>query len=478
MSKFIAYLMKKLKLFATSNLPYKLSSIFFAFGLWFVILNFINPIRTETIAVTLELINEAALTQDRQIVIENRSSLINQNISIQVRGTSESIMSLRTNLRAYIDLGTSDIINSAEHEDNMSINVQIDGNFGENIELLSIRPPSIQVDLDNIITTEFDIVFNKIGEHNEDFVVSKESIQIIPPTLSITGPSNVLGRIYNLVVEGDISYAENTFEVLAYPTPVDDAGLAIISPHILIDTQVSIIIPVHRRGILQILQPSYSGLAVGFGVSSIDWQPRAVEIAGDTNLINQILSIQLSPISNTQMVQAQNSFSIEYNINNYLPQGLYLMQPEQNIVIVTVNIEPIVSQNFYIPIDAINIIGINPNMQILSEGINIALSGLQSIVESIDNISSFANVSNLPPGLHAVPVFLSLPSGVNSIGIEATIQVYIPSLQDNIEEHDYIYYDEAEDDTEETQVPETEEEAYEYEYLSSYEDLEENYEED
>ena len=439
----------KLKSSFLTNLPWKIAAFFMAFVLWFIIINVEDPVRTQSMPVTLDLRNEDALAagSSEGIHLENIDALRGQTIRFQVRGTSRNIDAIRQSLGAYIDLSTSEIIAAAHRGEPLRVSVQPEG-YSDNIEIIGFSPSNVNLIMDTITTVELAVEVEVEGEIAYGFILLSESIDVTPNVVSVTGPTSIVERIERMAVTVNVDDETSVIfmEDLAIMA-LDAAGAPVLSPHLRYESRAAIELPIFRRGRVQVLQPQYHAQPPeGFGIHSINWSPQWLDVAGEEDAIEMLAPIMLSPIPEGEIMNRTEEFIVPYDIRVFLPPGVFLIDPSRHMINAEVFVEPFVQQNFVIPTENITIIGMPDNANIITEEITFTLSALRTIMAGIGNImpTVFVNSENLMDGYNEIPVVIPHPARVSLVGNEApTITIYVDTTQEGHGEDE-----EAEEDEE------------------------------
>ena len=436
-------ILEYIKNITIKNLPWKVASLVLAFSIWFITLNFIDPIRTQTITIPLQLINEEALTnRENEIIITNPIQLANQFINVQVHGPSAAISTL--NLEAFVNLGTAEIVNILGYSGSVLANVQVGGNFGSNVEWLATRPHAVTINLDTILPRDIEVTLTELPELLPDFIMGE--IEINPPVVTIQAPSLSINDIDTLRIDvSEMAYATSYFEITTAPTPLTATG--VFFPNIVNELEeVRVTIPIYRVGIAEIAPPTVVGeIAEGFGLIEYDISTMFIEIAGENSAVLSLLPIELPDIDITDLERSRE-FLID--ITDFLPDNIFLTDPAERIIRISVTVEPIVERTFTIPLASISLIGFDPDrMQILTPSIQISAIAYESVINPINSIFTQANLTGLadmPPGEYTINVNVSLPTGLELVGnVGPTIRVLV--LEEEIDtEYDY-YSDDSED---------------------------------
>ena len=431
------------------NLPWKIAAFLMAFTLWFIISNVEDPMRTDSIPVSLELRNEAALMAGAGIHLENIDNLRNQTIRVTVRGTSSNIDAIRQNIRAYIDLSAPGIIAAAQAGEPLSVDVQPDG-YGP-IELLSFSPRNVTLIMDTITTIDMTVDVETEGTVADGYFQPPESVSVTPDVVTVTGPTSIVDRIDRLVVTVDTegayyAIAQEGLTILAQ----DAMGATVESAHLRFENSADIEIPIFRRARVQILQPPYSHAQSppGYGIHSVAWNPGWLDVAGETEAIGNLAPIVLDPIPQGSIENYTTDFTVPYDIRFFLPTGVFLIDPTQHAILVDVFVEPFVEREFVIAIEDVAILGLPANTRVIDEEITITLSALRTIMAAVNNVAptAFVNSTNLEEGYNEIPIVIPLPARVNLVGEEAP---FITIYYEAIDEDEYDYDEDGELEEEE-----------------------------
>ena len=411
-----------------TNLPWKIAAFFMAFTFWFLIMNTQDPVRNETVTRTLELRNEDALAMGgaEGIHLENIEQLRAQTIRFLVSGTSRGISAADQNLRAYIDLSTSDIISAAQGGHVLNIPVQIAGYTGP-FNIFATTPSSVRLEMDTITTVEMDIEVETEGNVAYGFVLLRDSVSVTPATIPVRGPSSIVNRIDRLVVTAALDGEDSTVyqqDLAIFAFTAD--GAPILSQHLDLGT-ANVELPILRRGIARVLQPQYHARPPdGFGIHSINWSPQYLDVAGSEEAIAALAPILMSPIPERMIAQFTADFIVPYDIRPYLPDGVFLVYPEWHTINVEVFVEPFIQQDFVIPRENITIIGLPPGAEVVTTEVAIRVSALQSVMGGIGTITPFVTALNLDEGRNEIPLIaLGLPPGVELVSQTPMIVIYL-----------------------------------------------------
>ncbi|MCL2621302.1 MAG: hypothetical protein FWD97_10260 [Defluviitaleaceae bacterium] len=459
-------LISKLKDLFVTNLPLKIGAILIAVVVWFLILNFQDPVRTQELVVRLTLLNEEALARSgNHFFLENAEQLRQQYVTVQVRGNNQHVDALSASLVAYIDLSLSHILDSATTDDSLNVHIGVSGNFGDGVDFRSHSPSSIALYLDTITSREFFVDFQVTGQPAEGYILIEQDSHIRPNVLTMRGPSKLLNQIDRLLLEVDIEGTDASIHrPNQQPIALDIYGELFDNENVRPFGGITVSIPVFRSGTAQILPMTHEGdIGSGFGIGPINVTPAQFEVAGSSDAIETLIPIALPPIA---LNGATTGFEMEFDISQYLPDGVFLVNADQNIATAQVIIEPIGQREFTVFAENVSFVG-SSNFQVLTESITFTVSALESILAGISNVGASASLFGRGEGEHTINLSVGLPLGATIVGETPTITVRIGDLQGG---GDYI--PPAEDDDE--VYPEDEPEEGYYQEYDDYEEIDED----
>ena len=426
-----------------ANLPFKIAALLIAFGLWFFVLNVIEPVTQMPVSVRLEVRGVEGLERlDSPVFLENQTQLSNLDITVLVRGTQREITAFYESMTAYIDLSTAYVQHSVAGTNRLSVNVNVTGNTADVSSVGLPNPSTVELHLDNIITRHLDVELNKHGYVLDGFILIEEEVTVYPPTLAVTGPSRVVNRISRLIVDADIDDSEGRHVQLHGYTPraVDANDESIGLANVRFSSMVDVYIPIYQRGTATILVPGYDAPAPGFGVSGVTLTQSVFPVFGTPEALANLTPIVLEQM---QLGSATADLSRSFVVNNYLPNGVYLIDRMNYRVTAHVYIEPVIQRSFNIARESVSVTGVSTNFQILTDVVTVTVSGLQSVVANMSVPTASINLAGLEYGNHNINLNIALPQGAQLIGSA----VFLVQIGD----------DDAQglQDTDETEPPET-----------------------
>ncbi|MFV0502768.1 MAG: YbbR-like domain-containing protein [Lachnospirales bacterium] len=374
--------MSKIKELLLTNLGWKIISLLIAIMTWFVATNINNPVIAQTFAVQLELRNLDAL-EDNDLILLNLNKIEKETVNIRVKGTRRDIGNYKNgDLVAYIDFKPININNSNNTKNPFLISILVESNNSD-YEIIEYTQKTIEVTFDNLVTKEYKINVNTVGELAEGFnLVGEPSLN--EPKVMIKGAEGVVSNINDVSIQLDFTDKSADFTEQLPINIYNESGqllnddLSLVNP-----SEVTVTTRIDMRNSIPISAPMWSGVVEnGYRlITPPTWTPSYVEVYGNEETIDSIPNITLSPVDVTG---ATEDVVVTYNIEDLLKDtDLTVTEEMAKEVTVTFKVEPIISRDLIIPISNMDIVN-EPNNFELPDEFTITISGPETAVNSVD----------------------------------------------------------------------------------------------
>ncbi|MCL2702579.1 MAG: CdaR family protein [Defluviitaleaceae bacterium] len=425
-------------------------AVLLACALWFICLNYNDPVTYENFTLTLQLRNENVLTENRRL-ITNRRMLDNITVNVHVTGLKSELDNLvrDVTIAAYVDLHSSEIVNvpvtGMSEPIPVRIGVDFTGAQNSSIQITSIHPPMIELEMDRFDQRLRTVHIRYETEGLPAGYVAMEA-EREPRTVQVSGAASVVSRIFEIAVWVDMTDVRTDVEderpIVAY----DIDGEIVTGFNLEIDT-VKFKIPVYKIGTAQIQmdEPSYTGTpAPDVIITGVEWEPKAVELMGHVDEVEHVQYIVLSPADISGIVE---NATFTYDINEYLESinadneiTVMLRNPDENAVSVTYITEPVETREFIIPVDRIALSGEaslgNRRRELLTENITVILSGVASILantqaEDIVCMVDAVSLIDMEDGEHILEVGITAPPDTVLTGPAPTVRLLLTTPEND-----------------------------------------------
>ena len=372
-----------------SNLPTLLTALIFAVGVWIFAVTQADPTVTQTYPQPLDI---EVIGLDPNLTIVNE---ISEEVNLTVRAPSSIFTQLENDpnlINVTLDLSGLD---SGVHTLKPQVNISLSPT-----EVFRMNPATIFVKLDSIISKEFEIQVNMIGNPAIGFDV--ETPELSNDTVTISGPESVVNSIDHVVAEVNIVDAsediQRTVDLAAFDAQGNEVQDLTVTPG-----SVQVTIPVFQRGGYRtvVVRIVTSGqIASGYRLTNIFSNPPTVTIfSSDPELVESIPGfVETTPIN---LNGADDDMEIRVSLN--LPEGINVVG-SQNVTVM-IGIEPIQSSISFsnIPVQ-IEGLGEGLSAEISPESVDVFLSGPVDLLERLSpsTLVVVLNLADRDPGTYTL----------------------------------------------------------------------------
>ncbi len=328
----------------TNNIGLKLFSIVLAVILWLVVVNIDNPQTTITFTSTAAITNESIITDNGKVyeILDDSNSV---RFSVTgprtiVEGMSASDFTIVADMNKIdLDLGLIPVEVTA---DRYSSKVSI-----------SLKTTNVHVSIESLKTQQFAITATANGTPMEGYALG--NVTCDPATVTISGPESVIAKIekVNAEINVDGMYSNRTQTVV--PVIYDDENSKITSSNITIE-------PSTVQAAAQILETKsvnisyeYQGkLKDGYTIESVVSLPETVDIKGSKEVLADINKIVI-PSNEIDLSDVVSTIEKKITLSTFLPEGVELVNPEQNTVVIKIEVSGNGAKEFTIDASKIKI---------------------------------------------------------------------------------------------------------------------------
>ncbi len=400
--------------FLGENLAWLAGSLILAVFVWIAATIEQNPVEVRRFPQRIPI---EIVTDDGMIVTNNPIS------SAQVV--------LRTQAAVWEILRSEDIIVHADltgmQPGTYTVDLEVEVASNRRVVVEDWQPRQITVSIDRAAEILVQVNPNIRSSPPTGFEVTDVTIE--PPEVRVTGPASQVDRVTEASIALNLRDERNAFTRDFRVSAVDEEGRTVSG--VTIDPpEVSATVSIQPREDFRevFVTPNIIGEpAPGYVIFSITYEPQTVLVSGRPSALEQIPgTLPTAPIDLSGQTE---SFSRTVPIQ--LPPGVFL--PSEQNVTVTVTIDTLTANRRFEHLP-IQVQGLNPDMEavIAPTEVTMLITGPQPILDTLtpDDISILADLTDLPPGGHQVP----LVAVVNREGLEnASISVLPPMLDVQIQ---------------------------------------------
>lgn len=398
----------------TNNLALKLAAIVFAFLLWLIVVNEIDPVerRTYSNVVVTMLHDELILNKG------NTYRIVNGNTATVTVTAKRSILEKITPeaIRATAD------IKDIQLSSFVPIEVAIGGFEGEYRSATAL-PNNVEIKIESSKSTKFPINVETIGTLQDGYVLGNLVAQ--PETVQISGPKSLIGRIEKVVARVDINGISSDSTLEAELVLYDGGGNVIdqtsLETNIGGDKKVRVKVELLSTKIVEV-KADVTGISpeIGYKIGDVTCEPQRISIAGLEENIADINEITIS----SDMLLADNineKTEETIDISSALPENIRLANENEKNVVVTIRVEKAGVKTFEVPINSITKNNVKAGYKIdfgnIQEimlhftGDDAALEALT--LEQVEKRVSIDLKDCTEEKSYTVPVTVNLPTGVS-----------------------------------------------------------------
>jgi len=372
-----------------SYLPTLFTALLFAIGVWIFAVTQSDPTVTQPYPQPIDI---EIIGLDPNLTIVNE---ISQEVDLTIRAPSSIFNQLENDpnlINVTLDLSGLD---SGVHNLTPQVNINLSPS-----QVVRMEPSTVFVKLDSIISKQFDIEVNMIGNPAIGFDV--EEPELSQETVTISGPESVINSIDRVLAEVSIVDASEEIQRTVDLTAIDSDGNEFESLTMNPDS-VQVSIPVVQRGGYRtvVVRIVTSGqIASGFRLTNIFANPPTVTIfSSNPELVDSIPGfVETTPIN---LNGANDDMEIRVSLN--LPEGINVVG-SQNVT-VQIGIEPIESSISFssIPVQ-IEGLGEGLSAEISPENVDVFLSGPVAFLEELSpsTLVVILNLEDRDPGIYTL----------------------------------------------------------------------------
>ncbi len=411
--------MKKYKL--TTNLGLKVIAFIFAVFLWFIVVNFDNPVGSSTFRdIPVQILNDDIITSAGEVYqVEG-----DRTVTVVVYATRE----VRQKLTSDNIVATADIKQIDSTGRLVPIEVTINGFSGESVTAEAI-PRNLTIQREKSGKKVMSLTVDTEGVKLADgYILGDASVE--PDQVTITGAESVLDQVDRAVAQVDEVEGVSEDSVLPASLVLYDANGNELNQtqmsNNLGEEGLSVSVEVMKVKGIPVVFDVEGSPAEGYKYSGCVSTPESVQVCGRSEDIDKISEIDV-PASVIDISGASEPIEMSVDITPYLPEGVELVDENSGNVKVTVKIEQEGTLSVDFMVSSIRINNLAENLQVSYEPdaeITFRFTGDEDLLDTLD-ISNAVSVDLSDydrPGTYDIPVKVNLPAGISQDG-QVTVQL-------------------------------------------------------
>lgn len=410
--------MNKKKL--TENLGLKIIALIFAIVLWMIVVNVDNPVKVTTF-------------RNIPVTIENTEIVTNRGKTYKVIDDTQTVSVIVKAKRSDMAKLTSDKIvavadmSDMQLESLVPIKVTIPGFTGE--YTAEATPANLKVKIEERTKKVFPITVSMSGTPRDGYVVSHDEISINPEKVEVKGSESVISSIESVVAKVDvsgISKDENLpADLLFYDSEGNLVNRSLLSDNIG-DEGITVTV--------KVLNIKNVGIRVDVdeitddenSVYKVSCEPSSIQVCGRKDILEGFDEIVI-PSDHVNHNMEEGKVETTIDISEYLPEGIRLVDPKANNIVVTFVIEKAGTRTIEYQVESIKIENLSEKYKVSFEDeteVKLLLAGPQEELDKL-NLSESVSIDlkdNVNPGKFEVPITVDLS---NAKGVSLVEKPYV-----------------------------------------------------
>ena len=367
------------------NVTLKFLTFLFALIIWVLIYNYNDPVITKTFTLNVTMENEDLLEKASKVY----SIVQGQTISVRIKGKKSFIDYLnKEDIIATADLSNLSEVNAT------SIKVDIPKASPSDWEVSSMYPELLKVDVDEYMSSQYQIEIDKKGTLPEYKYL--KDFSALPSSVNIDGARSFIEKIDRVVVEPDISDAKEGFSTYCSVKILDKDGNDITNESTLSIPSIRVSATVYTKKELPINVNIINNVPEGYEIVEYDYSPKTVTVAGFSDNLEA-----LDDLSINYTLNQIDDVEKEIDLEDYISNTLVLLDNTSINFTATISAFPI--KDFEVEENQIQIQNLDSSLKVdtleLTNPILQIIGPVEEISEiELDNMNIYIDLTDMKAG--------------------------------------------------------------------------------
>lgn len=398
----------------TRNIGLKILALILAAILWLIITNVENPVT----AVSLTNIKVDVLNAD-DINALNKVYNIIEGATVDFTAAARRTVADKLGKEDF--KVTADLSKLSEMN-TVTINIKYLGPASDGVMITNGLNQVMKVEMEPLVYGYFRVNVEQTGELGDNLFVYEKSTSTM---LKITGPKSKIDKIANVVVDVDVTGYTKSFTTNEQPRVLDAKGKEIDSTNLSFSkTYIQAYIGMYNTKTINLDITPTGTPGDGLTVTSVEYEPKTIEIAADDALLSTIDMLSLSE----DVSGAKENIEKEINLQEQLQDGVYLVGDNQTVVVNITIDEPDTKEITIAPTDLeVRNMPEGMRLEYLTTGpITIKLSGPKKEIDklTINDIKPYIDVDNYSVGTYSITIGAELADYVTLVNTP-TVNIHL-----------------------------------------------------
>ena len=412
-----------------NNLGLKILAFLAAVTLWFLVVNIDNPVTDRTFT-------------DIPVTVVNDDIVTASNRTYQILDGTQQVNVTVTATRQELSRITADDIHAVADMRELTLGTQVPIQVtieGHSYEEAYSTPRNLQVKIEEEARNNFPITPTTIGTVREGYVIG--NLRADPEGVTIRGPKSVLNSINRVCAEVDVSGLSENAELEANLI-LYDVNNNVIDQTLLVnnlgDEGVSVEVELYQTKNVPIdIDTSGISAAEGYSIGEISCEPQEVLLSGDEDAMKELDEIQI-PESELELAGLTERTERTVDITEYLPDGVTLVDPNANNVVVTIPVNQPGAQVFEVSTNSIVVSNLASNLEVsygTAVDLELQIRGPEETLQSLTLAKKVSiDLKNYTStGTYTVPLNVDLPEDC-TLASEADVEIILRQKSNSTED--------------------------------------------
>lgn len=412
-----------------NNLGLKILAFLAAVTLWFLVVNIDNPVTDRTFT-------------DIPVTVVNDDIVTASNRTYQILDGTQQVNVTVTATRQELSRITADDIHAVADMRELTLGTQVPIQVtieGHSYEEAYSTPRNLQVKIEEEARNNFPITPTTIGTVREGYVIG--NLRADPEGVTIRGPKSVLNSINRVCAEVDVSGLSENAELEANLI-LYDVNNNVIDQTLLVnnlgDEGVSVEVELYQTKNVPIdIDTSGISAAEGYSIGEISCEPQEVLLSGNEDAMKELDEIQI-PESELELAGLTERTERTVDITEYLPDGVTLVDPNANNVVVTIPVNQPGAQVFEVSTNSIVVSNLASYLEVsygTAVDLELQIRGPEETLQSLTLAKKVSiDLKNYTStGTYTVPLKVDLPEDC-TLASEADVEIILRQKSNSTED--------------------------------------------
>ena len=420
-----------------NNWQLKLLSVALAILGWVIILGFLDPTATRTIPnVPITITNGDIFSE------AGKSYTVDGRLFTSVKVTGPN--SIVRNLTAGDFTATADLAQMYDVTGQVPISLTCTARNASSISY-SLVTASLKIQIEDVLSKRFAVQVDTTGDLADGYLIG--SIKPVPEYITVKAPESVIERIAEVRVSVDLKDLTDNTTISCIPVFYSAVGteldLATAKETEVSHDEVQVEIEVLTMKTVPVVinVSGQNEVASGYRYTGAQQTVAAVKVSGLRSRLAALSSVTI-PETDLSVAGASRDVTVEIRLEQYLPEGIQLVDGEEPVLTVVLQVAPLTVKVF--EVTDVKLLGEKSNLEytVLNTPLRIQLRALEEDFKGMteDLIKATIDVNGYGPGDHSLPVQIEVDESVfELLGTpRATVSIVDPNVKETTEEIEEI----------------------------------------